>query len=179
MTDALWPRAVTVMMALAALALLMIPTAAHADAPDESGVVERAPQFSGWLFWDGDGLIVTTGPTPEEGCVGEGFQFPIATTVNPPGGATVSRYTHSDEVWVYDDEGTSDPLEWLFGRLCAAVTAGEPVPEPLARGEGRVTEANGNITVTARVTTADGRTAHLNVVGADFGEFPDFINYGG
>lgn len=172
-----WSRTASTMVLLAAMAL-MIPTAAVADPPDASGVVERAPELSGWVMWDGD-LIVLTGPPPEEGCVGEGFQFPIATTANPPGGTSVTRYSHIDSVWVYDDEGTNDPFEWLFGGVCVALAAGEPAPEPLAHGEGRVTLANGNLRVTAQVTTADGHQGHLNAVGAELGEFPDFINYTG
>lgn len=180
MADRAWPRAATAMIGLAlVLALLLVPSAAHADPPDQSGVVERAPEFSAFVFWDGDGLIVLTGPLLEEGCGGEGFQFPIATTVNPRGGATVTTFSHTDEVRVYDDGGTTDPLEWLFEQTCPAIVAGEPGPEPLASGEGRVNVANDNVRMTARVTTVDGRTVHLSVVGAGPGEFPDVINYGG
>lgn len=182
-----WSTAASRLLVLAAV-VLMIPTAALATPPDQSGVVERAPELSAWVFWDGDGLIVLTGPPLEEGCFGEGFQFPIATTVQPPSGATLTSYHHTDQVWVYDDEGTSDPIDWLFGRACAAVAAGDPAPEPLAHGEGRVSVnsridadgvEHGHLGVTARVTSADGRRVHLRAFGELGGITTDFINYGG
>lgn len=59
--------------------------------------------------------------------------------------------------------------------------------EAMDRGEGQVTVnsrvdadgvEHGRASVTARITTADGRSVHLNVHGATVG-FPNFINYGG
>ena len=167
--------------------VLVFPVSAIADAPDESGVVERAPELSAWIFWDGDGLIVLTGPPLTEGCVGEGFEFPIATTVNAPSGNTATSFSHTDQVWVYDDEGASDPLDWLFNHACGPVLAGEPGPELLADGEGRITVTyhtgtdgvlRGRQRVTAKVTTVDGHDVHVNVHGS-LDELPDFINYGG
>ena len=175
-------RIVAILMAVA----LLIPTAALADAPDHSGVVERTPYLSAWVA-SGDGLIVVTGPSLEQGCFGEGFLEPTATVVNTPGGFTLTTVTHSDHVWVFDDEGFANPLDWLFGRACPAVWAGQPAPDPLAHGEGliRVNSRldadgveHGNTVITAKVATADGRDVHLNTVGG-IGTIGDFINYGG
>lgn len=180
---------------LVAALVLSIPMAALADPPDRSGVVERAPELSAWVHWDGE-LIVLNGPPQDAAtCLGlategfdyEGFSKPSSTIVTTPSGSRLLSVTHTDHVWVYDDEDTDDPLEWLFGG-CAAMLAGAPAPEPLAHGEGLVQVKSridadgvqhGPTTITARVTTADGRNVHLNVVGAELGEFPDFINYGG
>ena len=178
-------RAALIVAMLVAVALL-IPTAARADAPADSGVVERTPSLSAWVI-SGDGLIVLTGPPLVEGCFGEGFLTPIATVVNTPSGATLTKVTHSDQVWVFDDEGFTNPLDWLFGRACPAVWAGQPAPDPLAQGEGLVSVnshvdadgvEHGKVVVTAKVTTADGRDVHLNSHGG-IGVIGDFINYGG
>ena len=175
-------RIVAILMAVAVL----IPTAARADAPDESGVVERTPFLSAWVI-SGDGLIVLTGPPLVEGCFGEGFLTPIATVVNTTSGATLTKVTHSDQVWVFDDEGFTNPLDWLFGRACPAVWAGQPAPDPLAQGEGLVRVnsrvdadgvEHGSVVLTAKVTTADGRNVHLNSHGR-IGVIGSFINYGG
>jgi len=179
-------RAALIVAMLVAVALL-IPTAARADAPADSGVVERTPSLSAWVI-SGDGLIVLTGPPLVEGCFGEGFLTPIATVVNTPSGATLTKVTHSDQVWVFDDEGFTNPLDWLFGRACPAVWAGQPAPDPLAQGEGLVRVnsrvdadgvEHGNVRVTAMVTTADGEDVHLNTHGTVGVIGGDFINYGG
>ncbi len=60
------------------------------------------------------------------------------TDVNTPAGVVTGTSTHTDQVWVFDDEGFEDPLDWLLGRACPAVIAGQSAPEPLAHGEGRV-----------------------------------------
>ena len=168
-----------------ALALLL-PTASRADAPDESGVVERTPFLSAWVV-SGDGLIVLTGPPLEQGCFGQGFLEPIATVVNTPTGAVLATVTHSDQVRVFDDEGFANPLDWLFGRACAAVYAGQPAPDPLAQGEGLVhvnsrVDADGvergSVRLRARVTPAGGEEVHLNTHGR-IGVVGDYINYGG
>lgn len=179
---------VMLIVALLAAVLLLIPTAARADAPDQAGVVERTPFFSAWIF-AGDGLIGLTGPSLEQGCLGQGFLEPLATVVTTPNGATLTTLTHSDQVWVFDDEGFSDPLEWLFGWACPAVWSGQPAPEPLAQGEGLISVnlrtdsdgvEDGTVTVAAKVTTTDGEDVHLNVVGTNVdGSEEDFINYGG
>jgi hypothetical protein len=165
---------------------LLIPTAARADAPDQSGVVEQTPYLSAWVI-SGDGLIVLTGPSLEQGCFGEGFLERIATVVSTPSGATLTTLTHSDQVWVFDGEGFANPFDWLFGRACPAVWAGQP-PDPLAQGEGLVSVnsrldadgvEHGNVRVTAMVTTADGQDVHLNVHGTIGVIGGDFINYGG
>jgi hypothetical protein len=165
---------------LVAAMTLMIP-AAGAAGPDGSGVVGHRVSQDHWLF-AGDGLIVLEGPPRAEGCAGQFGEYDV-TVVDTPAGVTVMSSRHADQVWVYDDEGL-DPLSWLFGRHCSASP-----PDPLASGEGVLTEtlvidADGVVradssTLTARVTTADGRRVHLNVVGASHGEFPDRINYGG
>jgi hypothetical protein len=179
MTNRAWSMGDVAKVMLAALILVMVPATSQADPPGQSGVVERAPQLSAWVLWDGDGLLVLTGPALEDGCVGEGFQFPVATTVSPPGTDTTTTYSHADIVTVYDAEGITDPLDWLFNEACAAIVAGEPGPEPLASGEGRVIYADGATTVAATVTTVDGRTVPLTVVRAEEGQFPDTIRYGG
>jgi hypothetical protein len=138
---------------VAALAL-MIPMAAVADAPDTSGVVERTPSELHWL-WAGDGLFVLEGPPIAQGCLGEGFEeYTEAVVTTPAGVVTVS---------------TDSP------------------PEPLAQGTGRVS-ANSRVDadgaehirsrVTATVTTADGRSVHLDAHG-EAGVFPDVVHYGG
>ncbi len=156
--------------------------------------MERAPELSAWMFWDGD-LIVLTGP-PIDGatCLGlategfdyEGFQKPISHHVTTPSGQQLVNVRHTDQVWVFDDEDTTSPLDWLFGS-CGAILAGGPAPVPLAHGEGlvkmqwRVDEdgvQHGYGGVTARVTTTDGRTVHLRVNGTT-GAFHDLIHYGG
>jgi len=174
---------VAILMAVA----LLIPTAARADAPDQSGVVERTPLLSAWVI-SNDELIVLTGPPLEQGCSGEGFLEPTATVVNTPGRFTLTNITHSDQVWVFDNEGFTNPFDWLFGAACPAVWAGESAPEPLAQGEGLISVSgrvdadgveHGSFSVTAMVTTADGRNVHLNAHGK-IGEIGgDFINYGG
>ncbi len=192
-TRTLATAATTMVAALA----LMIPTAAVADPPDQSGAVERAPVLSAWVFWDGD-LIVLTGPQLDAAtCLGlatqgfdyEGFLKPTSTIVTTASGSQQISVTHADRVWVYDDEDTDDPLEWMFGACGAILGAGEASPEPLANGDGLVHVttrsdvdgvAVGTTRVTATVTTADGRDVHLNVVGADQdGTSLDFINYRG
>jgi hypothetical protein len=148
--------------------------------------VEQTPYLSAWVI-SGDGLIVLTGPSLEQGCFGEGFLERIATVVSTPSGATLTTLTHSDQVWVFDDEGFTNPFDWLFGRACPAVWAGQP-PDPLAQGEGLVSVnsrldadgvEHGNVRVTAMVTTADGQDVHLNVHGTIGVIGGDFINYGG
>lgn len=88
MMDRVRSRTATTMLLLAMLAV-MILTAALADPPDQSGVVERAPELSAWVFWDGD-LIVFSGPPQDAAtCLGlatqgfdyEGFLKPISTIV--------------------------------------------------------------------------------------------------
>ena len=191
MTEETWKRSVwssvARIVAIMGAVALFIPTVARADAPDQSGVVERTPYLSAWVF-SGDGLIGLTGPPLEEGCFGEGFLEPAATVVNTPGGFTLTTVTHSDQVWVFDDEGFTNPLDWLFGLACPAVWAGQPAPDPLAQGEGLISVnsrvdadgvEHGNTVLTAMVTTADGLDVHLNVVGGGIGTTGDFINYGG
>ena len=174
-------------MAIVGAVALFIPTAARADAPDQSGVVERTPYLSAWVISD-DELIVLTGPPLEQGCFGQGFLEPAATVVNTPSGGTVTTLTHSDQVWVFDNEGFVNPFDWLFGSACAAVWAGEPAPDPLAQGEGLVRVSSridadgverGRLGVNATVTTADGKNVHLNVHGRIGLIGEDFINYGG
>lgn len=179
----------TVVTTCVAAALTLTAPVAAASPPDESGVVDRAPMWSAPLFWDGE-LIVLGGPPLQEGCIDfdQGFHYPTATTVTTSGGNTITRYTDTDRVWVFDDEGVADPIYWLIEVACSAVWAGESPPEPLAHGEGRVIynervdadgHVHGNYRFTGQVTTADGRRTHLNAVGAGFGEFFDAINYGG
>lgn len=184
MMGKLWSTRATAMWLLLAMAL-MIPTAALAGPPDESGAVEREPRLSAWLL-SGDGVHVVTGPSLEEGCFGDGFQEPITTVVSPPAGLTLANVTHTDHVWVFDDEGIDDVLEWLFGRACPAVLAGEPAPVPLASGEGlvkvnsRVDDdgiEHGRVGVTATLSTAAGERVHLNAHGEIGGA--DFVNFGG
>lgn len=183
--------AATMMMVLAALAL-MIPTAARADPPEQTGVVERAPYLSAWVF-SGDGVIVVTGPALDVGCpaglpeFGEGFPEPIATFVHTPRGDTLVRVAHTSEVRVFDNAGIDHPLDWLFGYACPQVLSGMTGPEPLASGEGRVRvnsrvdadgEEHGTVGVIAQVTTADGRRVHLSAHGG-IDSSTDVVNYGG
>lgn len=181
----IWSKTARIVVIMGAVALF-IPTVARANAPDQSGVVERTPYLSAWVASD-DGLIVLTGPPLEEGCFGAGFLEPVATVVNTPSGATLTTVTHSDQVWVFDNEGFVNPFDWLFGRACPAVWAGESAPDPLAQGEGLVRVSSrvdadgvehGSNSIVAMVTTADGRNVHLNVHGR-IGVIGDFINYGG
>jgi len=162
-------------------------TAAIAEPPRSSGVVVREAAMNAPLFWDGE-LVVLVGPPLEQGCLGQGFHHPTTTTVSARGGATITHYRDVDRVWVFDDEGVADPLDWLFGYACPAVWAGEAPPSPLAHGEGTVVGnwredadgvVHGNQRFMGHVTTADGDRVHLNVVGAGFDQFPDRINYGG
>lgn len=184
-----WKRSVRWRAALIVATLmagaLLIPAAARADAPDDSGVVTREPFFSAWVFSD-DELIVLTGPPLAQGCFGQGFLSPIATVVTTPNGAVLTKVTHADLVHVFDNEGFANPLDWLFGYACPAIQAGLPGPEPLATGDGIVKvnshvtadgDEIGNVGVTAKVTTADGEEVHLNIVGGPIGD--DFINYRG
>lgn len=162
-------------------------TAAIAEPPDSTGVVERAADWSAPLFWDGE-LVVLVGPPLEQGCLDQGWSHPTWSTVSARGGVTITHYTDVDRVWVFDDEGVADPLDWLLGSACPAVWAGETPPSPLAHGEGHVAVTmredaegvvHGNMRFMGEVTTAGGERTHLNVVGAGFGQFPDRINYGG
>lgn len=191
MTAEAWKRSVVSRLALIVATLgavlLLIPTAARADAPDQSGVVERTPYLSAAWIFSGDGLIVVTGPSLDQGCFGEGFLEPTARVVSTPSGLTLTNVTYSDHVWVFDDEGFANPLDWLFGRACPAVWAGQPAPDPLSQGEGLISVnsrvdadgvEHGNVVLTAMVTTADGLDEHLNIVGGGIGE-RDFVNYGG
>ena len=120
--------ALGVTCAAAALALA-IPAAAVAGPPDQSGVVEREPVWSAPLFWDGELIVLVGPPALEQGCVGEGFHYPVATLVTTPGGSTITRYTDTDSVLVFDDENVDDPIDWL-GRACSAVWASEQPPSP-------------------------------------------------
>jgi hypothetical protein len=167
-------------------AAMLIPTAARADTPDQSGEVERIPMLSASVFAD-DGLIVLTGPPLEQGCFGQGFMQPLAKVVTFPDGATETTSTFKDHAWVFDDEGFDNPLDWLFGVACAAVMAGEPAPDSLAHGEAVIqvngsTDADGvgdlSSSLKAIVTTADGQDVRLNAFGI-FGENGDIISYGG
>jgi hypothetical protein len=168
---------------------LMVPTAAFADAPEQSGVVERAPQVSAWLI-QGDGLVVVTGPPIAEGCLSFPDFPPLpeytATIVDTPTGATVTTIVHTQYMEVYSDQGATDVFEWYFGLMCPSVLAGDPIP-PLATGEGHVkvrsrTDADGvqhgTVAVTATLTTPDDEPVHLNTHGR-FGESVDFVNFGG
>lgn len=185
-----------VLTALLATISLLAPTAATADPPDRTGVVDRAPFLSAWIFFDGDLLVLTGPPQDEETCLGlatqgfdwEGFSTPVAPTVTTPRGHQLTNLTHEDRVWVYDAEGVSDPLEWLFGGCAAMLGDGAPAPVPLAHGDGLVrvharTDADGvergHGGVTARVTTADGRQVHLSARGDDATFEGDVIVYGG
>lgn len=173
-------------VATLAAATLMVPAAAYADPPESAGVVERETTLSAWLF-NGDGLQVVTGPAlSAESCQMTGWKEPVATVVDTPSGAVLTRYAHTDDVWVFDDRGFTDPLDWIID-TCSALFAGEPAPEPLAQGAGEVkvnsrVDAGGvthtRMVVTARVTTSDGREVHLTAHGVD-GVSPDFVNYGG
>lgn len=184
----------TMTVLLAAVALLM-PTAGLADPPDRAGVVERAPFLSSWVFWDGDLIVLTGPPLDEATCLGlatqgfdyEGFLKPVASTASTPSGLQVTNLTHTDQTWVHDAQGASDPLDWVFGACEAMLGSGAPAPEPLASGEGLVHVhvrmgadgvEYGNVRLTARVTTIDGPQVHLNVVDGGIGGL-DFINYGG
>lgn len=182
-------------VALVAAMALMVPAAANAGPPDQSGVVERAPALSAWVFWDGDLIVLTGPPIDFEGCLGlftegfayEGFQKPISEHVATPSGQQLVTISHTDRVWVYDDEDTTDPLEWLVGS-CTRVLTGGADPVLLAQGEGVVSNQSrvdedgvqhGYGGVTAMVTTtADGRTVHLRAHGAN-DAVHDQIHYGG
>lgn len=182
-------------IAMAVLALL-VPTSAMADRPEQSGVVVQEPFLSAWVYWDGDLIVLSGAPQDAATCLGlatqgfdyEGFLKPISNVVTTPSGAQLVNVVHTDRVWVYDDEDTDNPLEWLFAGCSAILGEGAAAPVPLAHGEGLVHVnsridadgvQHGRIRVTATVTTADGRDVHLNVVGAGLGEFGDLINYGG
>jgi hypothetical protein len=130
---------------------------------------------------------VLSGPPLEQGCFEEKLENVAAITVNTPSGQTLVHTSHTDWVAVYDDEGYADPFDWLFGRAIAEICAGGPGPEPLATGEGRVQsstriDADGvfysHDSVTATVTTADGREVHVTARWTE-GVFPDFVNNGG
>ncbi len=176
-----------------AILLMVVPTAALADPPDESGAVERVPTFSDPIFWDGE-LLVLIGPPFEHGCFGEGFSTPTTTMVTTRDGATITSFTYRDRVDVYDIAGYDDWVDWLIGVACAAVWAGEAPPEPLAHGEGTVmhnmrVDADGDVRgdetlrlVAPNLVTSDGGRAHVNARiscepwQADCGP-TDFINY--
>ena len=170
---------------LAALGLLM-PTAALAAVPNESGVVERAPHPAGWIAF-GDGVIVMTGPELDAaGCLGQ-IPQQTATYINPPSDVSLVHASYVDEIRVFDDQGYPDALAWLFGFACPPLLAGESGPEPIAQGEGRVTwnyrvdadgVLHGRVSTTATVTTTDGSDVHLNTFG-EIGASTDFVNYGG
>lgn len=182
MTSRTWSRAA----AMLAVTTLTIPAAAHAVAPADSGVVERAPRTSAWLL-NGDGFQVVTGPQlSAPSCAGLNWQQPMATVVDTPGGVDLTRLSHTDNVWVFDDEGIGNSLEWIM-KTCGALMAGGSAPEPLASGEGLVRlnsrvdadgVEHGRITVTARLTTSDGRDVHLTAHGL-VDELTDFVSYGG
>lgn len=169
----------------AALLALLLPATAVATPPDDSGVVERTTTDEHWL-WAGDGVFVLEGPPIEEGCFGEGFDDIPETVVHTPAGVTLISSTHRDDVWVFDDEGFDDPLEWLFGRACPALGT-DDAAIPLATGEGLVSingrfEPDGDARIrgrlNAQVTTQDGRTVHVHAHG-DLDGLTDHVNYGG
>lgn len=175
-------RATRVLTILVAAAALMVPAAASATPPEQSGVVDRVvvSGILGHRVWAGDGLVVLEGPPLEDGCQLLGFGEYTETVVTTPAGVVTASSTHTDQVWVFDDEGFDDVFAW-FGYACTEL------PAPAAHGEGRVVlntlvDADGvertRSRLTATVTTADGRRVHLTAHGED-GVFPDFVNYGG
>lgn len=180
-------RVGTILGLVMALTLGLVP-AAVADSPEQSGVVDRAPRVSAWLA-QGDGLFVVTGPPIAEGCLSfPEFDLPEypATIVTTPTGDTLTTIIHTQHVEVFDDEGFDDVIAWLVQK-CLGVLGGQPAPEPLATGEGHVKVRSrvdvegvehGSVSVTARLTTADGESVHLNSH-SRIGAPNDFVNYGG
>jgi hypothetical protein len=91
---------------------MMVATAAEASSPDQSGVVERRADASG--FVSGDGVHVLTGHADlADGCVGVGFTEPTATFIAPSSGSQLHHFTVREGVAVFVDEGISDVFEWL------------------------------------------------------------------
>lgn len=156
---------------------MMVATAAGASPRDQSGVVERRANASGFVY-SGDGVHVLTGPTDlSDGCVGVGFTEPTATFISPPSGSQLHHFTVREGVAVFADEGIGDVFEWL-DYACGALLDSDPTtvaPEPLAVGSGKISfhlrmDANEVVHVrngvTGKVTTADGRRVHISAFAA-------------
>lgn len=168
-----------------AACLLLGPLVAGASAapPDNSGVVERGDGALGFIYWEGDHLVMygtaeqfCASPTPPTG--------PGGTTVRPANGSTIEFTKVDVPVSVYEYTGvdaTVDPsggFAFLFAN-CAAIADGDPTTEPIeavATGTVRLqarfrTDANGvtrqTNSMVGRLTTTDGESAHLNTY-ADF-----------
>lgn len=103
-------------------------SAALADAPPESGVVERETVTFGY-FVEGDGIIAVTGPPFAEGCLAEGFLESVAISVNRPNGTTLRRNrTDEDLLSIYEGDSFFEDL--LFPS-CEAVLDDDPTTEPV------------------------------------------------
>lgn len=157
---------------LAAVALVgAMSSTALASPPDESGVVTRAPSVGGYIY-DGDGIIVLSGPASfEQGCNREGFSSPDSSFVMPGDGSFHEHFSYGDEpINVYEGD---DVQAWLMA-ICEAVAAGatdDELPQAIAAGTGRLTlhvrvDAAGvphvHNSLVGAVTTTDGQVAHVN-----------------
>lgn len=149
-----------------------------ASPPDQSGSVERFTTETGLIYDNGENVVIT-GPPFEQGCFGEGFPTTRSQVVFR-GNDTFSETYHVAGVSVMVFEYGGDAFDVIIAN-CDALAAGEPpVFEPIAMGEGRHSfkvsgDENGvhiRNTFTAKVTTTDGRRAHVNTF-ASFDDGPE------
>ena len=167
-------RTIRLLTAVLLLAVLVAATTGPASArpPAESGNVERFEVEAGLVYGDGEYAVVT-GPPFSEGCFGEGFPTTTAQGVSRGNGSFSETWRIKNiNVMVFEWEG--DPFD-LIGASCEALP--EIFLEPIAVGVGQHSfkvsgDQNGvhiRNTLTAKVTTTDGRRAHLNT----FASFDD------
>ncbi|MCA1784105.1 MAG: hypothetical protein ABR616_03875 [Dermatophilaceae bacterium] len=87
------------------------------------------------LFYFDDEYALFTGPPFDEGCRGEGFQRVTSHVVETPSGIYNEHASGENLALLYDleAEGVSSGFE-LLEKACAALEAGETMPEPVAEG---------------------------------------------
>lgn len=171
-------RTAATFIAVAATLVTVTAPGVLAEAPSETGIVERETVTFGY-FVEGDGIIAVTGPPFAEGCLGEGFLESIEISVNRPNGTVLRRNrTAEDLLSIYEGDSF---LEDLLFPSCDAVSDDDPTTmpvQPIATGtgvpyiidhideEGEIAESRLSI----RGTVTDGETT-WNVVAFERGLF--------
>ncbi len=166
--------------AFAALLLAALPFAAsaEADAPDQSGVVERGEGQQGFIYWS-DGYLAMVGEAIDFCVNPEPPTGPGGMTVSPGNGSLLEFSRSNVPVTVYEYPGAGGPDDpiggfMFLGQNCGAIFDGDPTTEPIepvASGTVRLrssfrTDTDGVThsinSLVGKVTTTSGSTAHLS-----------------
>jgi hypothetical protein len=109
------------------LGAVVAPAAANFDnGPDEAGVVFRANFPFGFGLQDpGAGLVALGGPSPEQGCLGEGFEEADFQFVETPAGPVKVLIHDVETFFIYEASSIDEVCE-------AALTTGI---DPIAVGD--------------------------------------------